>query len=98
MVAGRSHFSKALFFPGDQNRIENESGETVFLWSAARLFIQALQTLVIERGERNYVITVPLVSWDGTPLSAGRYVAEAWLTTLPPVRFRAAATFEIRVK
>jgi hypothetical protein len=90
-----------LQFPSGQIydlRIENEGGETVFLWSAARLFIQALQTLAIERGERNYVITVPLVSGDGAPLPAGSYGIEAWLTTSPPVRFRAAATFEIRMK
>jgi len=72
-------------FPSGQKyeiQIKNERGETVYTWSADKAFIQVFETLKLSKGELNWVETIRLsAAEEGKPLAAGRYIAEAWLTT-----------------
>lgn len=80
-----------LTFPSGQNtdlRIYNERGESVYIWSADKLFSQAVREVTIQPGERSWVMQAPL-----SRLAPGRYVAEGWLTTTR--RYSATVTFEI---
>jgi hypothetical protein len=80
-----------LTFPSGQNtdlRITNERGDSVYVWSADKLFTQIFRELQIE-GERNWVMSVPI-----TDLPPGRYTAEGWLTTQPKL-YSAVVRFEI---
>ena len=81
-----------LTFPSGQNtdlRIMNEKGESVYTWSADKLFIQVFREEKIGPGERNWVMDVPLGN-----LAPGKYTAEAWLTTQPR-QYSATVSFEI---
>jgi hypothetical protein len=73
--------------------IKNERGETVYFWSADKLFLQAIREEVIPPGERSWVIEAPLGT--SRPLPAGKYTAEAWLTTTPTRQFVASVGFTI---
>jgi hypothetical protein len=67
-----------LIFPSSQRydvRIWNDQGQIVYVWSADKLFAQALVTEMIQ-GERTFAFTATVPN-----LAAGRYVAEAWLAT-----------------
>lgn len=79
-------------FPSGQSydlKIYNDRGEGVYTWSADKLFIQVYRTESIGPGERNFAFSVPLSN-----LPAGRYLAEAYLTT-DPREFSATVGFEI---
>lgn len=81
-----------LTFPSSQNsdlRITNEKGESVYVWSADKLFAQVFREEKIGPGERNWVMEVPLGN-----LAPGRYTAEGWLTTQPR-QYSATVSFEI---
>jgi hypothetical protein len=81
-----------LTFPSGQNsdlRILNEKGESVYTWSADKLFIQVFREEKIGPGERNWVMDVPLGN-----LAPGKYTAEGWLTTQPR-QYSAVVSFEI---
>jgi hypothetical protein len=81
-----------LTFPSGQNsdlRITNEKGESVYTWSADKLFIQVFREETIGAGERNWVMEVPLGN-----LPPGKYSAEGWLTTQPR-RYSAVVSFEV---
>jgi hypothetical protein len=81
-----------LTFPSGQNsdlRITNQKGETVYFWSADKLFAQVFREEEIGPGERSWVMEVPLGN-----LPPGRYTAEGWLTTQPR-RYSAVVSFEI---
>jgi hypothetical protein len=56
-------------------RIWNDKGEVMYVWSADKLFIQALSTEQVI-GERTFTFTATVPN-----LPPGRYVAEAWLAT-----------------
>jgi hypothetical protein len=67
-----------LFFPSGQRydlRIWNDKGEAVYVWSADKLFIQAVSREQVI-GERTFTFTASVPN-----LPPGRYVAEAWLAT-----------------
>ena len=67
-----------LVFTSSQNydlRIWNDKGESVYAWSADKLFAQVVRREQLT-GERTFAFTVPLAA-----LPVGRYVAEAWLAT-----------------
>jgi hypothetical protein len=67
-----------LVFPSGQRydlRIWNDKGESVYAWSAEKLFIQALSSEQVT-GERTFTFTATVPN-----LPAGRYVAEGWLAT-----------------
>jgi hypothetical protein len=86
-----------LRFPSSQVfdfAIRNDKGETVYTWSANKLFLQQVQTIRFQPGESNYVIVVPLSGERGV-LPAGRYSAEAWLTTGPNRAYSATVSFEV---
>ncbi|HET8547150.1 MAG TPA: BsuPI-related putative proteinase inhibitor [Bryobacteraceae bacterium] len=71
--------------------IRNDRGETVYVWSADKGFIQVLGTETIAPGgERSWVIIVPLAT-----LRPGRYVAEAWVTNDLPKSYAASVGFEV---
>jgi hypothetical protein len=86
-----------LTFPSRQRfdfTMKTEAGDGVFPWSASRSFAQVVGTETIS-GERNWVVTTPLSMGDQR-LPAGRYIAEAWLTTMGPRTYVASVGFEIR--
>lgn len=67
--------------------ITNDKGERVYVWSADKLFMQALSTVVVT-GERTWIEPIPLKI-------PGRYVVEAYLTTVGTPAFRASIPFVI---
>ena len=80
-----------LVFPSGQSydlKIRNEKGEVVYTWSADKLFAQIFRTESFGPGERNYAILLPL-----STLPAGKYVAEAYLTTSPAGTYSASVAF-----
>jgi hypothetical protein len=86
-----------LTFPSGQRFdlvIRNESGQEVFTWSVGRAFVLAFGTERFGPGERNWMVMAPL-SAAGERLPAGRYTAEAWLTTVSPRTYVASVGFEI---
>jgi hypothetical protein len=74
--------------------LRNEKGERVYAWSADKSFLDVYRTVALQHGEWNFPVLIPL-SAGGRPLAAGRYTAEAWLTTLEPISYAASAEFEI---
>lgn len=80
-------------FPSGQTfdfRVKNEKGNTVYVWSADKLFTAVYRTERIGPGERNYAVVLPL-----TELPGGKYTVEGFLTTDPPGRFAGSAPFEL---
>lgn len=81
-----------LVFPSGQNsdmRILNEKGDSVYVWSADKLFTQIYREIRVE-GERNFVMAAPVGH-----LPPGRYTVEGWLATDPRV-YTARVSFEVR--
>jgi len=81
-----------LTFPSSQSydlRIVNDKGESVYTWSADKLFAQVVREEQVGPGERTWQLEFPV-----NQFTAGKYTAEAWLTTLP--RYSAAVAFEVR--
>lgn len=68
--------------------IRNESGETVYYWSANKLFIAVVREESVS-GEKNWTVTEEL------DLAPGDYVLEAWLTTGPKPAYKAQLPFSI---
>lgn len=76
--------------------IKDEQGREVYRWSEGKAFLLVFGSEQLGTGERNYVISVPLVSRSGAALPPGRYAVEAWVTNIAPPRLEAKAGFEIR--
>jgi hypothetical protein len=74
--------------------IRDESGKGVFRWSADKSFVAVIGVERIGPGERNWVVEIPLAA-GGERLPPGKYVAEAFLTTLGPPMYSASVGFEI---
>ena len=88
-----------LTFPSGQSYdlvLKTEDGKEVYRWSEGKAFTQALRRETLALGERNYVIVVPLADKAGKTLPEGRYLAEAWLTTMGPRLYSATLGFELR--
>lgn len=85
----------SVTFPTGQRfdlQIWNDRGESVYTWSADKLFPQVMETIVIgPHEEKNWVVDVPLAA-----LPEGRYAVKVWLTSSEPPVFSAALSFEIR--
>jgi hypothetical protein len=82
-----------LFFPSGQSfdvRIMDERQQTVYVWSADKLFSLATRTEAFGPGEKTYAVDVPLGQ-----LAPGRYTAEAFLTTQPRI-WTGITQFEVR--
>ena len=81
-----------LTFPSSQNtdmRITNDKGETVYTWSADKLFAMIFREERFEPGERTFVMDAPVGN-----LPPGRYQVEAWLTTQPR-QYSGSVGFEV---
>ncbi len=67
---------KLQFFSGQSFdfALRNEAGDTVYFWSANKLFIAETREITVT-GEKNWTVTEEL------DLKPGEYVLEAWLTT-----------------
>jgi hypothetical protein len=76
--------------------LKTEDGREVYRWSEGKAFTEALRRESLALGERNYVVVVRLADKEGKTLPEGRYVAEAWLTTMGPRLYAATAGFEVR--
>jgi hypothetical protein len=88
-----------LTFPSGQSYdlvIRNEKGDILYRWSDGKAFTLAIRTLTFGPGELNFLIQVPLATPDGKPFPQGRYLAEAWLSTLNPKTYAASAPFDLR--
>lgn len=72
-------------------KLRNEKGDVVYVWSADKVFAQMLRTESFGPAERNYVILLPLEN-----LPAGKYVADAFLTTTSPGIYAASVGFEYK--
>lgn len=86
-----------LVFPSGQSFelvLRNERGDIVYRWSDGMGFTMAIREEDFRPGERSYVVAIPLAA-AGQPFLAGRYFAEAWLTTTPRT-YAASSGFEIR--
>ena len=84
----------SLAFPSGQSydlKLRNEKGDVVYVWSADKLFSQVVRTESFGPGERNYVILLPLENFP-----AGKYVADAFLTTTSPGTYAASVGFEYK--
>ena len=69
-------------------RILNEKGESVWYRSTGILFAKEPQKLVIDNGERNWVVEVALPD--------GRYFAEAWIVGGEEPRYWGRVAFEVK--
>lgn len=81
-----------LIFPSGQStdlRITSESGESVYVWSADKLFTAIYREEVTGPGDRSWVMSFPIGR-----LQPGKYKAEGWLTTNPR-QYSAVVGFEI---
>jgi hypothetical protein len=68
--------------------IRNEAGDTVYVWSADKLFLAVVREEEI-RGEKNWTATQEL------ELRPGEYVLEAWLTTGRTPAYKAQIPFTV---
>jgi hypothetical protein len=59
--------------------IINDAGAEVYKWSAGRVFPMLAQNISVT-GEVHWKVAVPLADAQGTPLPAGQYIAQAYLT------------------
>lgn len=81
-----------LNFPSGQSydiKLFNESGEAVYVWSAARIFAMVIRQETFGPGERTYGVEIPLGN-----LQPGRYRAQGFLTT-NPLMYLGEVSFEI---
>lgn len=72
----------------------NDQGKVVWRYSDGRAFTQAFHSITVARGERTWTETIRLTDsiwFNATPLPAGRYVLECWLTTTEGRTFTASA-------
>jgi hypothetical protein len=82
-----------LMFPSGQSydlKIYNDRGESVYTWSADKIFAQVVRTERFGPGEKTFAFSVPVGQFP-----AGRYAAEGYLTTQPRL-FSAVVQFEVR--
>ncbi len=87
-----------LRFPSGQTYdlvVKNSQGETVYTWSADKTFVAVVRDEVFAPGEYNWVETVPILANSARRLAAGKYTAEAWLTTAGAKSFAASVGFEV---
>jgi hypothetical protein len=83
----------ALFFPSGQSyelKVYNDRGEGFYTWSADKLFPAIIRNELFGPGEKTWGFSVPIGQ-----LPAGRYAAEAFLTTQPRM-YSAIVHFEVR--
>ena len=76
--------------------VKDDKGQVVYRWSDGKAFTAAFRKESFGPGERNYVVIVRLADQGDQPLAAGKYVAEAWLTTAGQRIYTASVGFEIR--
>ncbi|MDX2154448.1 MAG: BsuPI-related putative proteinase inhibitor [Bryobacteraceae bacterium] len=75
--------------------LKTAAGESVWRWSADKVFPAAIERVMLGPGEVSYQVEVPMNDRDGSPLRAGRYTLEAWLTVgLERVLYSSAVAFE----
>ena len=83
----------ALVFPSGQDfdiKIYDDKGETVYVWSADKLFAQIFRSERFGPGEKTFAVNVPIGR-----LPRGRYAAEGYFTTQPRM-YSGIAHFEVR--
>ena len=94
-VENSSDIPVKLTFPSSQlfdMSIVNEAGETVYFWSANKLF--AAVVTEVELGRRVLEDEIPLAA-GSQALPPGMYVLEAWLVRPEGKAFSASVAFEI---
>ncbi|MEZ5364566.1 MAG: BsuPI-related putative proteinase inhibitor [Bryobacterales bacterium] len=86
----------ALTFPSPQLfdlSIRNEKGETVYTWSADKLFPAVVTDITL--GRRVFEVEIPL-EISGRPLPDGMYVVEAWMVQPREKLYSGSVPFMIR--
>lgn len=84
---GKLDFSSSQTF---DIRVKNDKDETVYVWSADKSFLAALQTIEVN-GEKNWATVIPGAN------RVGRYTVEAWLTTMGSQPFKASTALVVEV-
>ena len=74
--------------------LSDAAGKVVFKWSAERSFLQAQQSLRINK-EHNWAALIPLRGADGKTLPAGRYTLDGFVNTRGGARYRGVVTIEL---
>ena len=95
MVENSSNIPLEITFPSPQLfdlSIRNAAGETVYTWSADKLFPAVITE--VKLGRRVFETEVPLGS-GREPWAPGVYILEAWLTKPDGKAFSASVGFEI---
>ncbi len=88
-----------LEFPSGQTydlAIKNDQGDIVYQWSRGKAFTMVVRSEQFGPGEKNWAIIAPLGTPDNKPFPAGKYTAEAWLTTNPARLYSATVAFEVQ--
>ncbi len=96
-IANRSRLPLELTFPSGQLfdlEIRDEAGETVYFWSATRLFPAVVTELELSPGERVFDVEVPLAMGE-EPYKPGTYVVEGWLVMPRGRLYSASVPFEV---
>lgn len=86
-------------FPSGQRfdaQILSPSGESLYVWSATRLFAQAASSLELDDSSEEFQVETLLGNSDlREPWPAGRYLLRMWLTTSEEPHYEARIPFEI---
>ena len=96
-ISNRSSTPLSLTFPSAQlfdMEIRDEAGETVYFWSATRLFPAVVTELELSPGERVFEVEIPLSMGD-QPYRPGTYVVEGWLAMPRGRLYSASVPFEV---
>ncbi len=96
-LTNRSSTPLSLTFPSTQLfdlEIRDTDGETLYFWSATRLFPQVITAVELSPGERVLEVEVPLAMGE-SPYRPGVYVVEGWLTVPRGRLYSASAPFEV---
>lgn len=91
-VTLRSSETQKLTFPSGQSsdlRITNANGDSVYFWSADKLFAAVIQEVTVGPGEKSWLMSFPV-----SQVPPGKYKAEGWLTTTPRL-YSAQVSFDI---
>jgi hypothetical protein len=87
-----------LTFPANPYDLEirNEQGETVYLWSAGKVFAQVITELDLSPGEQSYLVVIPLETDFDRAWPPGTYTVEARLNTMRPGMYAARVSFQVQ--
>ena len=96
-IVNRSEQPLSMTFPSPQLfdlEVRDERGETVYFWSADKLFPAVITELGTSPGARVFEVAVPLMA-GSSPLRPGTYVVEGWLVAPAGRLYSASVPFAV---